>query len=105
MQQEYGARGWQHPYDIDDPDEIDDLLSESRQSMLKLLSVAMDYIDESPKTWGVSFAIGTTNCAGRSMSEIAAKLGCTRADISHHAKAFQRAAKLPPSPYMKAERD
>lgn len=104
MQQDNAARAWRHPFDIEDPDEIDELLSDSRRDMLKLLSVVMDYVDESPKTWGVSFAIGTTNCAGRSMSEIAAKLGCTRADISHHAKAFQRAANLPPSPYMKGQK-
>ena len=75
-----------------------------QRRMLAIFSAMMDEMPDCPEKWGISFGVGTANCAGRSMSEIAAKLGTTRALISHRAVEFCRRYQLPPSPYMKSKR-
>lgn len=77
-------------------------MQDERKAMLRLWSATLDEMPECPEKYGVAYAIGATFLAGRSMSEIAAKLGTTRALISHRARAFCRRHNLPPSPYMRA---
>lgn len=78
-----------------------DFLRMQRQTLF-ILSAVIDEMPDCPEKYGVAYAIGSNTLAGRSMSEIAAKLGTTRALISHRAVDFCRRYQLPPSPYMKA---
>jgi hypothetical protein len=80
-----------------------DFVAFQRKS-LAIMSGIIDEMPDCPEKYGVAYAIGSNNLAGRSMSEIAAKLGTTRALISHRAVEFCRRYQLPPSPYMKASR-
>ena len=102
MQQDYADTHWRHPYEDEDDYPSEEI--EVARKMMDVMQLAVDYMDESPKNWGVAFAIGSKACMGRSMSEVAAKIGCTRADISHFAQDFCRVASIPPSPYMKIKR-
>jgi hypothetical protein len=56
---------------------------------------------QSPERWAIMFAIGHPECMGKSMSEVAATLGCSKAYISTVATNFLRNTGLPPSPYMR----
>jgi hypothetical protein len=96
---------WRHPFD-DEPDEdqIEELLRDSRKKAIRLMSAIIDEMPDCPEKYGIAYAIGSTTLAGRSMSEIAAKLGVTRALISARAVAFCDRHGIPPSPYMKASR-
>jgi hypothetical protein len=100
------ATAWRHPYSEEDPsDDLADLMQDERRAMLMLFSSMLDEMPECPEKYGVAYAIGATFLAGRSMSEIAAKLGTTRALISHRARDFCRRHQIPPSPYMRAMTD
>jgi hypothetical protein len=59
---------------------------------------------ESIEKWGVAFAVGSVICAGKSMAEVAQRLGCSRAAISHKARQFCDRHNLEPSPYMKSSK-
>jgi len=92
---------WRHPYE--DEDEYPSSEIEVARKMMAILSAVIDEMPDCPEKYGVAYAIGANNLAGRSMSEIAARLGTTRALISHRAVEFCRRHQLPPSPYMKAK--
>ena len=103
MQQDYSDHGWQHPFDSAfDGDEIEELLREDRKRAIRLLSAVIDEMPDCPEKFGIAYAIGSTSLVGRSMSEIAAKLGVTRALISARAVSFCQRYQIPPSPYMKS---
>ena len=53
--------------------------------------------------WGIAFAVESNMCIGRTMAEVASKLGCSRAAISHKARDFCQLHNLKPSRYMKAK--
>jgi hypothetical protein len=73
-------------------------------AMMRVMHLAIAWASESPvKAWGVMFAVGHPHCLGQSMSEVAAKLRVSRASISNAATEFCKAAKIPPSTYMKNE--
>ena len=102
MKQDYADPNWRHPYDEDDDSPSCEI--EVARKMMSILSAVIDEMPDCPEKYGVAYAIGASNLAGRSMSEIAAKLGTTRALISHRAVEFCRRYQLPPSPYMKAHK-
>ena len=74
---------------------------------LYCLNAALSFIIESKDKriaiYQVAFVFESAICEGKSMEEIADKLGCTRACLSKGAKAFCRMSGLPPSSYMKKE--
>jgi hypothetical protein len=100
VQRELADPNWRHPYEDEDDTPTCEL--EVARKMMSILSAVIDEMPDCPEKYGVAYAIGSNNLAGRSMSEIAAKLGTTRALISHRAVDFCRRYQLPPSPYMKA---
>ena len=101
MQQDYADTHWRHPYEDEDDYPSEEI--EVARKMMAILSAVIDEMPDCPEKYGVAYAIGSSTLAGRSMSEIAAKLGTTRALISHRAVEFCRRYELPPSPYMKAK--
>jgi hypothetical protein len=106
VQQDFGNNQWRHPFeDRLDDDEIEELLREERRRAILFVSALIDELPDCPEKWKAAFALGTTNCLGRSMSEVAAKLGVTRAIISYGAKDICTRFNLPPSPYMRNDRD
>jgi len=68
-----------------------------------LISSALERQAEGPQRWAVGFAIGSAFCVGRSMADVAVKLGCSRALISEYARKFCEDNDLPPSEMMKSE--
>ena len=101
MQQDHADTHWRHPYEDEDDFPSEEI--EVARKMMAILSAVIDEMPDCPEKYGVAYAIGSSTLAGRSMSEIAAKLGTTRALISHRAVEFCRRYQLPPSPYMKAK--
>jgi hypothetical protein len=93
---------WRHPYD--DEDDSPSCEIEVARKMMAIMSAIIDEMPDCPEKYGVAYAIGSNSLAGRSMSEIAAKLGTTRALISYRAVEFCKRHKLPPSPYMRSNR-
>jgi hypothetical protein len=100
VQRDYADTHWRHPYEDEDDFPSEEI--EVARKMMAILSAVIDEMPDCPEKYGVAYAIGANNLAGRSMSEIAAKLGTTRALISHRAVEFCRRHQLPPSPYMKS---
>ncbi len=96
-----------HPIKTIEP-ELDPNLArrEGFNEFLKILNNAILYIQRHKHpliaSWHVSLAIGTINCHGRSMTEIAQALDVTRQALSKGAIAFGRENGLPPSSYMKS---
>ena len=73
-------------------------------AMMRVMHLAVAWTSESQiKAWGVMFAIGHPYCMGHSMSIVAQQLRVSRATISNAATEFCKAAKIPPSSYMKSE--
>jgi hypothetical protein len=73
-------------------------------AMMRVMHMAVAWTAESPvKAWGVMFALGHPHCLGQSMSQVAARLRVSRASISNAATEFCKAAKIPPSTYMRNE--
>jgi hypothetical protein len=73
-------------------------------AMMRVMHLAVAWTSESQiKAWGVMFAIGHPYCLGQSMSVVAQQLRVSRATISNAATEFCKAAKIPPSSYMKSE--
>lgn len=70
---------------------------------LQVFFHAVALMPDSPEKWGVAFATSNPICMGKSMSEIAEKLGVSRATISVIARKFCSELGLPPSTYMKSE--
>lgn len=79
-----------------------------RECCKSLFPVIHDIISRMPDTidkWGIAFATMSPETAGRSMADIAAQLGISRAAISHKAKEFcdmhglSYSPKMPPRPY------
>lgn len=70
--------------------------------MLKA-AILREFRQDSPKWWGIAFALDHEACDGRSMADIAAQIGTTKASISHWATKFCRENGLPTSNYMKSE--
>ena len=68
------------------------------------IDAILDEMPDSIEKWGVAFAVGSAICAGKNMAEVAQKLGCSRAAISHKARQFCERHNLEPSPYMKTSR-
>ena len=68
-----------------------------------VISSALERQAEGPQRWAVGFAIGSAFCAGRSMADVAVKLGCSRALLSEYARKFCEDNDLPPSDMMKSE--
>lgn len=62
-----------------------------RQCCQALFPIINDVLARMPDTidkWGIAFAVMSPETAGRSMADIAAQLGISRAAISHKAKEF-----------------
>jgi hypothetical protein len=76
---------------------------EMMRRFIPLISAALERQPDNADKWGVAFAVGASFCAGRSMADIAAKLGCSRALLSYKARQFCEDCSLPPSGYMKSE--
>ena len=103
VEQDYSESGWQYPYEEDaDYDDFEEQIREARKKAIRLMSAIVDEMPDCPEKYGIAYAIGSTTLAGRSMSEIAAKLGVTRALISARAVAFCQRYEIPPSPYMRS---
>jgi hypothetical protein len=93
---------WQAKQVAEITDAESNVYRECAIAMMRVMHLAVSWSIESPvKAWGVMFAIGHPYCMGKSMSEIAAKLRVSRASISNAATEFCKAAKIPPSNYMK----
>ena len=66
-------------------------------------AILREFRQDTPKWWGIAFALDHMACDGRSMADIAAQIGCPKATISWHAVKFCQENGLPPSGYMKSE--
>jgi hypothetical protein len=95
-----------HPIDDIEPEEKEK--NSYRQASLRqvaILNRAFDYIissrDPVTASWQVAFALGLIICAGRTMSDVGAMCGVTKACISKGARNFCEKNNLPPSFYMK----
>jgi hypothetical protein len=103
-------KAWSDPYDYgrDDEDDFEaavhDAIGKRAAVAVHVISCIMDEFPDSPKKWGIAFAVAAKCCVGRTMAEVAATLGVTRAIISYHAQDFCRRLGLPPSSYMKDNR-
>lgn len=106
MTREIADPDWERAFEFDEP-EVDleaalaQVIRDHGQRAIRLISAVVDEMPDSPEKWGIAFAVGAGCCIGRSMSEVAAKLGVTRALISTRAVSFCKRYDLPPSPYMR----
>jgi hypothetical protein len=68
------------------------------------LGRGMAFITDAPSSeiaaWQYSFAIGSDNCIGHTMTSKAQEIGCTTACLSKGATKVCRMLDLPPSPWM-----
>lgn len=108
MQQDYADTHWRDPYleGINEDDfeaAVEEGIRKGARVAVHVISGIVDEFPDSPKKWGIAFAVAAKCCVGRTMAEVAAKHGVTRAIISYHATDFCRRFSLPPSSYMKAE--
>jgi hypothetical protein len=107
MQQEIADPNWESAFEFDEPETgdieaaVSAALRDYGRKAVALISAILDELPDSPEKWGVAFAVGAHCCIGRSMSEVAARMGVTRALISNRAVSFCQRNSLPPSPYMK----
>jgi hypothetical protein len=76
---------------------------ELMRAVIPAISTVLEKQPDTPDKWGAAFAVGASFCFGRSMSEKAAQLGCSRALLSHKATEICKALGWPPSAYMKSE--
>lgn len=88
-------------------EEVEISVAEAKAVMGRLryfLGYAMAMVTDAPNVevaaWQVSFALGTDNCIGHTMTSKAEELGVGVACISKGATKICRALELPPSPYM-----
>jgi hypothetical protein len=80
-------------------------IAQSNSHVYRECALAMMRVMHLAVAWtrGVMFAIGHPYCMGQSMSIVAQQLRVSRATISNAATEFCKAAKIPPSSYMKSE--
>lgn len=64
------------------------------------LTFVTDSTNPAVAAWQLSFALGTDNCVGHTMTSKAQELGVTTACLSKGATRVCRMLELPPSPYM-----
>lgn len=107
-QRDLADPNWSDPYLYgEEEDDFEAAVQEGIRKRAKVavhvISGIVDEFPDSPKKWGIAFAVAAKCCVGRTMAEVAAKHGVTRAIISYHATDFCRRFDLPPSSYMKAE--
>ena len=81
---------------------------EAAKILMRSLNRMVSFIHDrgyskSPTLWGVIFALGHPLTAGRSMTDVARELQCTKACISKIATDFIDGTGLPPSHAMKSE--
>jgi hypothetical protein len=84
-------------------DDYPHVYREAAEKFVALLYYVIARMPDSVEKWGIAFATSNPICNGRSMSEIAAKHGWSRAAISYEARKCCEANGLPPSSYMKSE--
>jgi len=79
-------------------------LSEDGAALRYFLGRAFAFIGDAPDCqialWQTSFALGTDNCIGHTMSSKAQEIGVTTACISKGATKVCRMLNIPPSPWM-----
>jgi predicted transcriptional regulator len=88
---------------IDEAPEINHYYEASKCFLGKMEEILYFMLQKEPKStavWGLLFALGSRHLAGRSMTEVAKKLGVSRAAISKQATLISRQISLPSSPYM-----
>jgi len=79
------------------------LYREAAERFMALLHYVINRMPNSVEKWGIAFATASPICLGRSMSEIAAHYGWSRAAVSYEARKCCDDNGLPPSTYMKSE--
>lgn len=79
------------------------LYREAAERFMALLHYVIARMPDSVEKWGIAFATASPICLGKSMSEIAAHFGWSRATISYEARKCCDNNGLPPSSYMKSE--
>lgn len=72
------------------------------ERFLPLLHAAVARMPDCVEKWGIAFATSNPICLGRSMTDVAEKLGVCKATLSAEARKFCDEHSLPPSPYMKS---
>lgn len=85
-------------------DEDPNLYREAALRFLRLLNYVLERMPDSVEKWGIGFATGSLICQGMTMTEVAKKLGVSRAALSHVARKCITENGLPNSVYMKSER-
>lgn len=89
---------------LEDSPEPPDLEGQIIDRLRYLLGQGMAYVTDAPDSrvaaWQFSFALGTDNCVGHTMTSKAQDLGVSTACISKGATKLCRMLNLPPSPYM-----
>jgi hypothetical protein len=76
---------------------------ECAERFMRVLHAAIERQPDTVQKWGIAFATNNPICLGRSMSEVAASLGESRAALSYEARKFCDDNGLPPSGYMRSE--
>ena len=79
------------------------LYREASDCLMRVLHGAIERQVDSVQKWGIAFATNNPICTNRSMAEIAASLGCSKASLSYEARRFCTEHGLPPSRYMRSE--
>ena len=77
---------------------------ECAERFLRMFYHAIQRQRDSVEKWGIAFATSNPICMGMSMSEVAKRLGVSRAAISYEATRFCDEHGLPHSSYMKSEK-
>lgn len=85
-------------------DEHPHVYREAAERFMALLQYVINRMPNSVEKWGIAFATASPICLGKSMSEIAAHYGWSRAAISYEARKCCDDNGLPPSTYMKSEK-
>ena len=80
-----------------------DVYRAAAEKFMPVLHAALDWQQDTPQKWAIMFATAHPDCQGRSMADVAAELGVTRALLSGLATRFCRERGLPPSTYMRSE--
>lgn len=70
------------------------------RSLFPVLHAILAKMPDTIDKWGIAFAVMSPETAGRSMADIAAQLGVSRAALSHKAKEFCDMHGLSYSPKM-----
>lgn len=97
------------PYEVLDGDIADFRVSAPQvyracaQRLLPILFGVLDSMPDCPQKWAWMFAVSHPACQGRSMADVAAQIGVSRAFLSSLARENIEAHQLPPSSYMRTE--